>query len=249
MNKLYKYFLPVLMYLLFSCNSKTQQSDAGKQVSKQQTIITLQPGQVKAISLQLGELSKRNLKTALKVNGKLTLPPQNKAQVSLLVGGIVKSILVEEGQLVGKGQTLAIISNNELLQLQQNYLENKAKLGFLSKEFERQKELQKENINSGKTFQQAEADYLTTQAKDKSMEEQLALYGIDATKFSAADIKSSFAITAPIGGHIHSINVSIGKYAEPNRELFDIVDNRYLHIDLTIYEQDIHKLKVGQRLT
>jgi cobalt-zinc-cadmium efflux system membrane fusion protein len=31
--------------------------------------------------------------------------------------------------------------------------------------------------------------------------------------------------------------------------IFEIVDNRYLHLDLTIFEQDIHKVQEGQTLT
>jgi cobalt-zinc-cadmium efflux system membrane fusion protein len=48
----------------------------------------------KAIGLQLDTITYRNLSTSLKVNGTLELPPQNKAQVSVLAGGVVKSISI-----------------------------------------------------------------------------------------------------------------------------------------------------------
>ena len=54
---------------------------------------------------------------------------------------------------------------------------------------------------------------------------------------------------APITGFIKHINLFIGKFAEPNIPQFEIVDNRYIHIDLTIYEQDVAKVREGQQLT
>ncbi len=91
--------------------------------------------------MQTGSIEQRNLKSTLKVNGKLTLPPQNQAQVSILMGGIVKTIDVTEGTFVRRGQTLATIVSNEVIQLQQEYLENKSQLIYLQAEFRRQAEL------------------------------------------------------------------------------------------------------------
>lgn len=67
------------------------------------------------------------------------LPPQNQAQVSISTGGIIKTINVTEGSFVKQGQTLATIVNNKVIQLQQDYLENKSQLVYLQAEFKRQK--------------------------------------------------------------------------------------------------------------
>src|SRR4051812_37321607 len=114
--------------------------------------IRLTEAQVKAIDLRTGELEQRNLRTSLKVNGKLTLPPQNQAQVSSLTGGIVKSIRVKDGDFVPAGQVLATLQNNEVIQWQQDYLENRSQLRYLEAEYTRQKSLRADSINSEKTF-------------------------------------------------------------------------------------------------
>lgn len=210
--------------------------------------IKLTDAQIMAIGIELGTVSYRNLKTALKVNGRLELPPQNKAQVSVLVGGIVKEIPVMEGQFVNKGQTLAILENAEFLQTQLEYLENKSSLEFLKAEFERQTELQKDNINATKTLQQSKSNYNTSIAKNNLFMEKLKLFGVNPADISPEKIKSSFHIAAPIAGYIKRINLFIGKFSEPNVPQFEIVDNRFLHIDLTIYEQDVAKVREGQQL-
>ncbi|MBK5284448.1 MAG: efflux RND transporter periplasmic adaptor subunit [Bacteroidia bacterium] len=237
--------------VFYSCGNKKpdEQSGHNDSVHAEEAEIKLTDEQIKAIGIELGTISYRNLKTALKVNGKLELPPQNKAQVSVLIGGIVKDIPVMEGQFVNKGQTLAILENAEFLQTQQEYFSAKANLTFTKAEYERQKELQKENINATKTFQKAEAEYRLQISNCNSLKEKLKLYNVNPDILTAENIKSSFSIVAPITGYIKRINLFIGKFAEPNLPQFEIVDNRFLHIDLTIYEQDVAKVHEGQQLT
>ena len=85
-----------------------------KKCIQEETVEQLTDDQIKAIDLQTGSIEQRNLKTTLKANGKLMLPPQNQAKVSLLVGGLVKTINVTEGVFVSQGQTLATIENNDI---------------------------------------------------------------------------------------------------------------------------------------
>ena len=233
---------------LSSCGNKTASKEEHQEV-KTSTTISLSAEQQKAIGLELGEISLRNLKTTLKANGKLMLPPQNQANVSLPIGGIVKSILVTEGAAVTQGQVLATIQNADFIQLQQDYLQSKSSLSFLKAEYERQKELQKENINAAKTFQKAEADYNSQITNYNALKQKLWLYNVNAEKLTAENISNTFSVVAPIAGNIHTIAINIGSFAEPNKQLFDIVDNRFLHIDLTIFEKDISKIHEGQKIS
>ncbi len=246
----HRYILILVSIFLASCgNGATEKKPEVGHEAEHSSELSLTNEQQKAIGLQTGYITMRNLKTALKVNGKLMLPPQNQAQVSLLMGGIVKDILVQEGAMVSKGQILASIENTEFIQLQQDYLQSSSSLIYLKAEFERQRELQKENINASKTFQKAEADYKHEITNFNSLKQKLKLYNIIAETLTPESIHAAFNVIAPISGNIHTISINIGKYAEPNKQLFDIVDNRFLHIDLTIFEKDISKIHEGQKLT
>lgn len=245
-----KYISIALALFLSACGNKSTEKYAeATQEAEHPVGVKLSIEQQKAISLQTGFIIKRNLKTSLKVNGKLVLPPQNQAQVSLLVGGIVKDIFVKEGALVSKGEILATIQNTEFIQLQQDYLQSSSSLTYLKAEFERQNELQKENINAGKTFQKAEADYKHEVSNLNSLKQKLSLYNVNAENLTAENISPSFNVVAPIAGNIHTISINIGKFAEPNKQMYDIVDNRFLHIDLTIFEKDISKIHEKQKIT
>lgn len=248
--KKYIAFLIFLLFTIISCQNKPEQETTGETHTDQHhsAVVTFTDSQIKAIDLQLGDFEKKNLTTTLKINGKLTLPPQHQAQVSILTGGVVKNILVQEGEFVKAGETLATIVNTEVVQLQQDYLENKANLDYLEKEFQRQKELRDDNINAGKTYQQAQRELQIAQAKKETLRSKLTQLGINATTLSSKNISSSIAISAPINGYIQHINLSMGKFAEANAILFEIIDNRFLHLDLKVFEKDIHKIKIGQEI-
>lgn len=245
-----------LFFTVSSCKNKAAETKvvpaakdttAAKEESTSRGV-ELSDEQIKAIGLVTGSIEQRNLKSTLKVNGKLTLPPQNQAQVSILTGGIVKTINVTEGIFVKQGQTLATIVNNEVIQLQQDYLENKSQLVYLNTEFKRQKELQEDRINATKILQQVQNELSIAQAKQKGLQTKLQLQGINAANISTANFTNRIAVTAPISGFIHHINLTMGKFADANTILFDIVDNRFLHLDLTLFEKDIAKVKIGNKI-
>lgn len=238
-----------LLFFLFGCSNSVKEKPKDQDKEGKNVEVKISAEQIKAIGLETDSVSYRNLKSTLKVNGKLELPPQNFAQVSVLMGGIIKDIPVREGQLVSKGQVLVSLENTDFLQLQQEFLENKAHLAFAEAEYNRQKELQKDNINATKTFQQTEADYNTSLGKHKVLGEKLRLFNLNPETLTATSVKSTFSILAPISGNLKSMDVNIGKFVEPNKQLFEIVDNHALHIDLTIYEQDVAKVKVGQNIS
>lgn len=244
-----------LFFAVTSCKNKATETkaepatkDSATKEEHHETEVELTDEQIKAISLQTGSVQQRNLRSTLKVNGKLTLPPQNQAQVSILTGGIVKSINVTEGVFVREGQTLATIVNNEVVQLQQDYLENKSQLVYLQAEFKRQKELQDDKINATKTLQQVQNELSMAQARQKGLQIKLQLQGVNAANISTTNFTNRIAVAAPISGFVHHINLTMGKFADANTVLFDIVDNRFLHLDLTLFEKDISKVKVGNKI-
>lgn len=245
-----------LFFAIISCKNKATETKAepttkdanAKKEDPKVTEVELTDEQIKAIDLETGSIEQRNLKSTIKVNGKLMLPPQNQAQVSILTGGIVKSIDVTEGTFVKQGQILATIINNEIIQLQQDYLENKSQLVYLQAEFKRQKELQEDRINATKTLQQVQNELGVAEAKQKGLQTKLQLQGINAANISTINFTNRITVIAPISGFIHHINLTIGKFADANTILFDIVDNRFLHLDLTLFEKDISKVKIGNKV-
>ncbi|MXN90748.1 efflux RND transporter periplasmic adaptor subunit [Flavobacterium sp. Sd200] len=205
--------------------------------------VELNEAQFKASAIELGTFSKKNLSEVINANGYTELPPQNQADVSVHLTGVVSKINVIEGQRVTKGQVLAVVESPEFAKLQEAYATSNSNLEFLKQEYERQKTLSEENVNSKKVFQRTKADYEAEKARFASLGKQLSLLNLNSSSATA-----SMPVIAPISGYITNVNIKIGSNAEVGKPLLSIVDNSKLHVDLLVYEKDLGKVKPGQTI-
>lgn len=212
-------------------------------------LIELTEAQVKAVDIQIGRVEQKNLTEVVKASGQLAVPPQNEAKVNLLSGGIIRKINVLEGQKVTKGQVLAIVENQDVIKLQQDYLGAKNGFSFVDAEYKRQQQLKAADAGTGKSYQLAEANYHAELSKIKALESQLRQLGISVAKVTSGNITSQVPIIAPIGGTIGTIAITTGSYVQPGTSLMDIVDNSKIHADLLVYEKDLFKVKIGQKVS
>jgi cobalt-zinc-cadmium efflux system membrane fusion protein len=132
------------------------------------------------------------------------------------LGGVIKSILVQTGNSVSKGQTIATISNNSFITMQEEFLSISSKAELAQLEFARQKELQQGKRRSIKNLQQAEAELKTLKAKKASLQKQLELIGINTASLTSENIQSVVSISSPISGTISNVMVNIGSYVDAN---------------------------------
>lgn len=241
--------LSITAMLLLSCGSKKQEQTALVDSSAQANIIRLTSAQYTASNITLGHLQRRLITGHLRVNGKLDVPPQNMVIVSAPLGGFVKSTDLLQGMKVKKGDVLAVLENQDYIQLQQDYLDNSSKLEFLEKEYIRQQELAKENVNSQKTLQQSKSQYESMKALVSGLEAKLAMIHISPSSLKNGKMKSTIQMYAPINGFITAVNVNIGQYVTPTEVMFKIVNLEHIHAELQVYEKDINKIFVGQNVT
>jgi membrane fusion protein, heavy metal efflux system len=210
--------------------------------------VELTEKQLGLIDFELGDFQQMNLGKNIKCSGELELPPQNKASVSALLGGRVKSIDVIEGNFVKKGQTLAVLEHPDVIEYQEQYLDVANNISVLKSDFERKKALFNDSITSQKVFEQAESDYHSAVAKLNTLKAKLSLIGVSAEQVEKGNISSGVTIKSPIDGYVRLVEINIGKFVEPASEMFEIVDNEHIHIDLHVYEKDINAIKIGQKV-
>lgn len=240
--------------MLFACSgNETASEPEEKPVASSEsrisaTVVSFTPEQQQVSGIELSTFEKRNMSTRVQANGQLQLPPQNKASINPIMGGVVRSITVKEGELVQKGKVLATIENPELIKLQEDYLTTLNQLKMAEQDLDRQRTLREENIGAGRKFEQAETDVQVQRARKQALAAHLSAMGISHKRVEAGQITSRMAITAPISGFVRVISVNIGTYAQPGQEMFEIVDNHHLHLELSVFEKDFSKLEVGQRV-
>ncbi|MFZ7114612.1 MAG: efflux RND transporter periplasmic adaptor subunit [Bacteroidota bacterium] len=210
--------------------------------------VSLSSEQIKSIKIELGNIEKKQLTASLKANGILKVPNQNRATATASLGGVIKSILVQAGNVVREGQVIATISNNSFIIMQEEFINVSAKSFLAEQELARQKELQVGNAGALKNLQSAESELKSLKARKSSLRKQLELIGFNTENITSDNIQSVASIKSPINGAISNVLVNIGSYVEANNPIAEIVDNDQLHLDLYVYEKDLAKLKVGQTI-
>jgi cobalt-zinc-cadmium efflux system membrane fusion protein len=153
-----------------------------------------------------------------------------------------------QGSTVKKGEVIAVLENQDYVQLQQDYLESKSQLELTDAEYERQQTLASENVNSKKVLQQAKAQYQVAQARESALRQRLQLINIDASSLTPSNIRSRVNVYSPASGYVTKVNVNGGKFVNPNDVMFEIVDGADLHVELNVFEKDAVMVKPGQRV-
>ena len=249
----YKFISPIVILaalLTFSsCNGNKKSAVAEEETEViPEDIVELRDDQIKLANIETGAIELRSMSGTLKVNGTVSVAPQNLATVSMPMGGFVKSTNLMPGNAVRKGQTLAVIENQEFIDIQQNYLEAKNRSELAKAEYERQKELFKSDVSSQKNMQQVTSDYNSLKVQVKALEQKLSLVGINPFKLNEDNMSRSVALVSPISGYVKAVNVSIGKSVSASDVLFEIVNSDKLFLELTLFEKDADKVSNGEKI-
>ncbi|MFY0685761.1 MAG: efflux RND transporter periplasmic adaptor subunit [Cyclobacteriaceae bacterium] len=180
--------------------------------------------------------------------GSIDVPPSSRADVSSLIGGSVSNLNLIEGQLVKKGQVLFRLYSNELIDLQEDYLSSKATLAFLSVNVDRQQQLAEKQAVSEKQLQEVMKEYDVLKSRVTAIYEKLSLLNISPNSISNSAIHRYVPVVAPIAGYVSDIEINNGGFLALQSKALTIINTDHLHLELKVFEKDVHGLKQGQSI-
>ncbi len=245
MNTIKILIMLAVLALTGSCGRKSASEQEATSPASE-TSVTLTDAQLKNAGIEIGNIQEDSIAETLQLTGMVDVPPQNIVSVSFPLGGYLKSTSLLPGMHVSRGQSIGVIEDPALIQLQQDYLLSKSRLELTKLDFERQKTLNETRTAADKVLQQAQADYESAKITNLALAEKLRLIHLDPDRISSGTISRMVAIPSPINGFVSRVNVNIGKYVQPQDVLFELINPDDIHATLTVFEKDITKLKEGQ---
>ena len=244
---------PVKGKKLSSIEEKVDNKESNKAKAEEErtnpNIYSISSTQFRNANMELGMVSLNNVDEAISAAGYMEVPNENKAEVRSFIGGYLQSSPLLSGDYVKKGQFLISLENLEYIRLQQDYLQAKEKLTYLKTVYDRQIILAEEKITSQNNRQQAESDYNSALAYFEGLKKMLQLININPDKIKPELISSSINLYSPIDGYLTKVNAVKGKFADPTDVIFEIINTDHLHVELKVYENDILKIKKGQKIS
>ncbi len=156
-----------------------------------------------------------------------TLQAIQSVDVAPQISGIVREIAFEAGQRVNKGDVLVKLDDN-VLQAELRRLEAAKRMAVLT--YDRQRQLSEKQFSAQATVDQAKA---TLDQNDADIARAKALI----------DQKT---IRAPFAGELGVRMVNLGQYVDPGAKLVGLQSLDALYANLTLPEQRVSQLKIGQ---
>ena len=189
-------------------------------------------------TVSIGDITK-----TITANG--TINPVNVINVGTQVSGTIEKIYVDYNDVVKKGQRLAELDTSILTrsvnEAESSMKKTKANLDLVQLNYERTKELFKNNY-----IAKVELDQAETELKNAKEE-----YNIAKSKYDVAKINLGYAyIDSPVSGVVISREVDIGQtvassFSAPT--LFQIAEDlTKMQIETSVSEADIGSIKEGQ---
>lgn len=246
MNRIVFNFL--IVGLISGCSPQKEAPDEPETTPVAPETVTLTDQQRNASSIETGMIEMRPLSGGIPVTGMLDAPPQNLVNVTAPFGGFLRSTTLLQGMRVSKGQVIAVVENPEYIQLQQDYLDTRSQVAFLTKEHERQEKLAAENVNAQKTVQKSQADLESMRARNSGLRAKLKMLGIEPDPLRPDAIRSTIELRAPITGYVTKVNSVLGTFVSATDVMFTLVDTEHLHAELICFERDIPRIRIGQKI-
>lgn len=237
-----KHILPLIpaILFLFSCKNNPEPAE------EPSDLIRITSRQFITEKMQLGAIESKAFESVVKCNGSIVPLADGLAKVNASVPGIIKDIYCNNGQFVIKNQPLIEIAGNEVIDIQKDFAEASANYKRLRSEYDRIKLLYEEKVTSEKEFIIAESAYNVARAQYSGLKSKLEAIGLSGTQIEGGDFYSSYAVKASISGYISSLTTNIGSYADPQVSLCEIADPDKFQIRLSVFADDISKVKKGQ---
>jgi RND family efflux transporter MFP subunit len=143
--------------------------------------------------------------------------------------GVIKQILVREGQSVGAGQIL-VTQDSEVLQRSMNEVTTALELANVT--YERQAKLWEQNIGT-------ELQYLQAKNQKERLEKQLQTL--------KAQVNMT-AVKAPFSGVVDEVIAKVGEAASPGVPLLRLVSLSNMRVNADVPESLLGKVKVGDKV-
>lgn len=198
--------------------------------------------------IKFTKISKQHITDLVECTGKIDVPPNQRAAIYAPIGAVVKGITVLPGDKVKKGQVLFTMVHQDLVIIQQKYLQAKNDYELLQVNLERKKNLFETRSTSEKDLRTAQHAYNAGEANFESLKSQLIIIGISSRSLESKGISSEVKFKAPITGYVSEIFAVSGSFVNVNNPILTIINTEHKHVELEVYADKINSIRIGQEV-
>ncbi len=247
--------ITITLFIVFYIKDNTKNNhNENHELEKHRESIQFSPKQIEEFGIELSQVQIGSLDNELELTGEIKIDEDKLAHIVVYSSGIVVQVNKSLGDFVNKSEVLAVIDSPEISNLQEEHLEATARLEIAEANYEREKQLQKEDLTTQADFLSAKDEYIKSQHDLHITERKLKIFGFNDAEINKLTHGHQnkfdyYRITAPYSGTINKKNISKGEALERNAEVFTIADLSSVWIDFNLYQKDLPFIKSGQKIS
>ncbi len=229
--------------ILISCSTKNTEQE-----TVESDTIEITKEQFKTANMEFGTPKIHKFENKVAFVGRIVPKVNSVAKISAPINGVVKKIYVQSGSHVTNGEKLIEVGGNDMIDLQQQFASSSAKLKQLIVEYKRAGLLYKDSIKLEDDFLKIESNYKSELGIYNALKIKLKKLGIDPKDIESGKYQESYFIYAPIEGQVVNLNFDMGQFISSDEYVAEIIDNKQVQIEVSVFEKDLMHIKEDQIL-
>lgn len=216
--------------------------------------VQLGADQVASAGIVIATAGPRRMVTTLELPGQVRANETRLAHVVPRLRGVVTQVLKQEGDVVTKGELMAVLNSRELADAKGAYIAAARHVEFTRVALAREEELWRRRISAERELLEARRVAEQAELDQKLAAQTLVVLGVSgeslATLASApAESMARYEIRAPLDGRVIERNVTAGEALSAEEDIFTVADLSSVWVDITVYAKDLAVVREGQEAT
>jgi cobalt-zinc-cadmium efflux system membrane fusion protein len=175
----------------------------------------------------------------LSLPGEIRLNDEALSHVTPRIGGTVREVKKKIGDVVKKGEVMALLDSRELADITREARAAGERVKLAASSFERVEKLYKDSIASEKEYLTAKKELAEAKIDRDAAAQALAASGSTGTG-------SGYPLLAPFDGTIVEKHIAVGEVLKEDTRTFVIADLTKLWVQVNVFAKDLARVEVGQ---
>lgn len=216
---------------------------------KEMNYVLMDDAQIKSSDIHIASAGPLAISTILQFPGEIQINDDRTVHVVPRVSGVAEAVLVSTGQIVKKGQTLAVFSS-QMISEQRSALQTAQKrLSLANTIYQREKTLWEQKITAEQDYLQALQSLREAEIAVDNAQQKLSALGVILNTTSNSGSLNRFELHAPYDGLVVERNLSVGEAVKEDTPIFTISDLSTVWAEVHIPAKDLPHVRMGDKVT
>ena len=216
---------------------------------KETNKVIMDEAQIKASDIHVASAGPLPISTILQFPGEIQINDDRTVHVVPRVSGVAEAVLVSTGQIVKKGQTLAVFSSQTISEQRSALQTAQKRLSLANTIYQREKTLWEQKITAEQDYLQALQSLREAEIAVDNAQQKLSAVGVILSGNANSGSLNRFELRAPYDGLVVERNLSVGEAVKEDTPIFIISDLSTVWAEVHIPAKDLPHVRMGDKVT